>query len=249
MLRAIIIDDEKKARNNLLNMLNEYCSDVEVLGDEGTISGGIRAIEKIDPDLVFLDVEMQNETGFDLLEKIDDPNFELIFITAHHEYAIKAFKFSAIDYLLKPINIDELVSAVDKVKEKKTTSVSKEKYDVLMENIKDSHASFERIALPTSEGLTFVELNELIRCESTANYTFFFLTSGKKILVSKTIKFYDELLSDHKFYRVHQSHLINLMHIKKYVKGEGGYIIMSDDSMVIVSRRRKESFLSILSTI
>jgi len=248
-LRAIIIDDEKKARNNLLNLLKEYCAEVEVLADESSISSGIKTIEKLDPDLVFLDIEMQNETGFDLLEKIKEPNFDIIFVTAHHEYAIKAFKFSAIDYVMKPIDIDELVQAVEKVQEKKASRFTKEKFEVLMENMKDPHASFERIALPTSEGLTFVEINDMIRCESTANYTYFFLEGGKKILVSKTIKFYEELLSDHKFYRVHQSHLINLMHIKKYVKGEGGYIIMSDDSMVMVSRRRKESFLSILATI
>lgn len=249
MLRAIIIDDEKKARNNLLNLLKDYCSEVEVLADESSISSGIKAIEKIDPDLVFLDIEMQNETGFELLEKIKEPDFDIIFVTAHHEYAIKAFKFSAIDYVMKPIDIDELVQAVEKVQEKKASRFTKEKFEVLMENMKDPHASFERIALPTSEGLTFVEINDMIRCESTANYTYFFLEGAKKILVSKTIKFYEELLSDHKFYRVHQSHLINLMHIKKYVKGEGGYIIMSDDSMVMVSRRRKESFLSILATI
>jgi two-component system LytT family response regulator len=249
MIRAIIVEDEEKARSNLMQILDEYCSNiVEVVDAQDNVKSGVLAIQQHNPDLVFLDVQMQGETGFDLLEQVDMINFEVIFTTAHNEYAVKAFKFSAIDYLLKPVDIDELISAVAKTGEKIRQDATKERYELVIENLKGQQSTFNKIALPTSEGLIFVPVAEIIRCESEDNYTHFFLVNGERILVSKTIKYFEELLTDQDFFRVHQSHLININHIKEYHKGEGGYAIMSDDSAVIISRRKKEAFLTKLSS-
>ena len=243
MLRTIIIDDEEKARENLDDIIKEYCSGVEVVAHAESVQGAIEHIVNYQPDLVFLDIEMKSETGFDLLEKLPEVNFEIIFITAYHEYAVKAFKFSAIDYLLKPINIEELQNAIKRVSQKKARESINERFQLFMENLNPSGNSINKIALPTMDGLVFVKIDEIIQCKSLDNYTEFYQTNGSKILVSKTIKYFEELLSDHNFFRVHRSHLINLDHIKKYLKGEGGYTIMSDGSRVIVSRRKKEAFL------
>jgi len=247
MIRAIIVEDEEKARSNLTQILKEYCKDVEVVDAQDNVQSGIKSIQKHNPELIFLDVHMQGETGFDLLEQVGKINFEIIFTTAHNEYAVKAFKFSAIDYLLKPVDIDELVNAVKKAGDKIKEDATKERYDLVIENLKDQRSTFNKIALPTADGLVFVQVSEIIRCESEDNYTHFFLRSGDRILVSKTIKYFEELLTDQDFFRIHQSHLININHIKEYHKGEGGYAIMSDDSSVIVSRRKKEAFLTKLS--
>ena len=248
MIRAIIVEDEEKARSNLMQILSEYCSNVEVVDAQDNVKSGVQAIQQHSPDLVFLDVHMQGETGFDLLEQIGSIDFEIIFTTAHNEYAVKAFKFSAIDYLLKPVDIDELINAVKKAGDKIKHDATKERYELVIENLKGQKSTFNKIALPTAEGLIFVQVAEIIRCESEDNYTHFFLKDGERILVSKTIKYFEELLTDQDFFRVHQSHLININHIKEYHKGEGGYAIMSDDSAVIVSRRKKEAFLTKLSS-
>jgi len=242
LISAIIIDDEEKARKSLNNLLNEYCPQVEVAAMEGTVKNGLKAILKYNPDLLFLDIRMQGETSFDLLEQIENIDFDIIFITAYNEYAIKAFKFNAIDYLLKPVDIGELEEAVKKV-ENKSQHFSSDRLGNFIENLK-SQSGFSKIALPTMEGLNFVQLEDVIRCESAENYTDFYLGNGNKILVSRTIKYFDDLLSENGFFRVHRSHLINLQHIQKYYKGEGGYCIMSDGSQVMVSRRKKEEFLN-----
>jgi len=248
IIRSIIIEDEEKARSNLMQILGDYCKDVEVVDSQSNVQDGIQSIQKHNPDLVFLDVHMQGETGFDLLEQVGKINFEVIFTTAHNEYAVKAFKFSAIDYLLKPIDIDELVNAVKKAGEKIQRNMTKERYELIIENLKGRKSTFNKIALPTSEGLVFVKLSDIIRCEAEDNYTHFYLVGGEHFLVSKTIKYFEELLTDQDFFRIHQSHLININHIAEYHKGEGGYAIMSDDSSVIISRRKKEAFLAKLSS-
>lgn len=245
-LRTIIVDDEEKARINLKSLLEEYCPAVQVVATEERILEAIRVIEANEIDLVFLDIEMQGESGFDLLERINDFDFDVIFVTAHDEYAIKAFKFSAIDYILKPINIDELIESVEKARNKKEHLLDKERYDMMIDNLKN-RKGFEKIALPTMDGLLFVDIKDIIRCESDDNYTNFFLTTGKHIMVSKTIKHFEDILTDHNFFRIHRSHIVNLNHIKKYIKGEGGYVIMSDETSVLVSRRKKEMFLRLLN--
>jgi len=249
MLKTIIVEDEEKARLNLKRLLQEYCNNVEIIDMLDGVAPGIKSIKKHNPDLVFLDVKMRGETGFDLLEQIDDIKFEVIFTTAHNEYALKAFKFSAIHYLLKPIDIDLLVNAVNRVEEMQKQKFDTAHFNIAIENLKEQKNTFRKIALPTNDGLVFIQIEEIIRCESEDNYTYFFLANETRILVSKTIKHYEELLAEHNFFRVHQSHLINLNHIKKYHKGEGGYAIMADESTIPVSRRKKNLFLSNLSSL
>ena len=246
MLTAIIVEDEDKARQNLLALLAEYCENVQVPDTAANVKDALVAIEKHSPDVLFLDVKMQGETGFDLLEQIENIDFEIIFTTAHNEYALKAFKFSAVDYLLKPISIDELVNAVKRVEEKKEAGTSHENIKNLLDNLKGAK-TFSKIALPTMEGLFFVQVDEVIRFESDESYTYIYLTNKKRVMVSRNIKYFDDLLTEHDFFRVHRSHLINLNHIQKYYKGEGGYLIMADDSEVLVSRRKREEFLNIFS--
>ena len=247
-MKTIIIDDEPKARENLTCLLKDNCPSVKIVDDKGTVNEGLLSIKKHQPDLLFLDVQMCGETGFDLLEQLKTINFEVIFTTAHHEYALKAFKFSAVDYLLKPIVIDELKDAVYRAS-KSTAQQSHTRIQMITETIKNQQNGFDKIALPSADGFLFVKRDDIIRCESTDNYTNFYLNNGSKIMVSKTLKHFDDLLSPHNFFRVHQSHLINLIHLKQYHKGEGGYAIMSDDSSVMVSRRKKAEFLDRLSQI
>lgn len=243
MLRSIIVDDEVNARKNLECLLNEYGENVEVLDNHGTVAEAVESYYKHKPDVVFLDIEMRNETGFDFLEKVKDEDFDVVFITAHNQYALNAFKYAAVDYLLKPIDIEDLTTAVRKLNKRKELKEGTRNFDSLIENIRKQNEKINKLALATMEGLTLVELSEIVRCESNDNYTTFHFVNKEKILVSKTIKFYDEMLSTRNFFRVHQSHLINLDHIKKYIKGEGGYVLMSDGSSVVVSRRKKESFM------
>lgn len=193
--------------------------------------------------MVFLDIQMQRETGFDLLTRLSSINFEVIFTTAYSEYAIKAFKFSAIDYLLKPIDIGELKASLDKVEKKLMGSIS-ERLHELIQNLKPPSKHGYKLALPTSDGLIFVKINDIIYCEASSNYTQIYSNDGRKHIVSRTLKEYEDLLTDHNFFRIHNSHLINLDCIKKYVRGEGGYVIMNNDISLDVSKRKKEAFLS-----
>jgi two-component system LytT family response regulator len=243
MVRSIVVDDELKSRESLKILLEDFCQNTEVLALCQNVEEGIAAIDEHKPDVVFLDIQMQRETGFDLLARIKSINFEVIFTTAHSEYAIKAFKFSAIDYLLKPIDIEELKSALDKVEKKLHSNIS-ERLEHLMQNLKPAPAQNYKLALPTTDGLIFVRIDEIIYCEASSNYTQIFTHDGKKHVVSRTLKEYEDLLGDHSFFRIHNSFLINLNSIKKYVRGEGGYVIMTNDKSLDVSKRKKERFLS-----
>ena len=245
-IRAVIIDDEEGARESLANILSKYCEDVEVEGKAGSAASGYALIKEKQPDLVFLDIEMPRGNAFDLLSKFEEIDFDLIFITAYDQYAIKAIKFSALDYLLKPIDIDELKEAVQKYREKSKFPSSAERLKVLMQNLK-SDAGNKKVAIPDSDGLVFIRLDEIIRCESDGNYTNIILEDNKKILACKTLGEYEELFSDENFFRVHRSHLVHLDKIDKYIKGEGGYVVMADGSQVEVSRRKKPEFLKQLS--
>ncbi len=247
MIRAIIIDDEKKARKNLFNLLQEYCTNVEVVSDASNITDGVKAIKALHPDLLFLDVKMHKETGFDLLDKFPEINFEIIFVTAHDKYAIKAFKFCALDYIMKPINIEELQEAVNKVKSQSDGKYSKLNYQVLKDNLSQKGIGKKKIAIPTSEGVFFVPINEILRCEADGSYCHVFLTNGKSITVSKILKEFDELLSEYNFLRIHQSHLVNLEYVKKYLSAKGGSLEMNDGSIIGISRNYKENLMSRLS--
>jgi two-component system LytT family response regulator len=242
MTRSIIVDDEFKSSENLKKMLETYCQNVEVAALCQNVAQGIEAVEKFHPDVVFLDIQMQRETGFDLLTKLKDIDFEVIFTTAHSEYAIKAIKFSAIDYLLKPIDVEELRAAVAKVESKQNGNIT-ERLEHLLKNIKSGTSENFKLALPTSEGLTFIKTNEILYCKASGNYTEIFMTDGKKHLVSRQLKEYDDLLSGHDFFRIHHSFLININYIKNYVRGEGGYVVMNDNASLDVSRRKKDAFL------
>ena len=240
MIRSVIIDDEEKGRNTLRNFLTKYCNNISVVAEGDCVKSGLEKISSYNPDLVFLDIQMPDGTGFNLLEQIKEINFKVIFVTAYDQYALKAFKFSAIDYLLKPIDPEKLIEAVNRLSDFEDIKSINNKLEVLVGN----KNRFEKIALPTVNGVHLVKIKDIIRCESDSNYTTIFLASGKKILVTKTLKEYDEMLTPMHFYRVHQSHLINLAFVEKYHKGEGGFVIMEDGSEIEVARRRKEGFLS-----
>lgn len=244
MIRILIVDDEKKSRESLRMLINEFCDDIEVAGDAATISDAVKQINIINPDIVFLDIRMKGETGFDLFKNFEEINFEVIFTTAYSEYAIKAFQFSAIDYLLKPIDYKLLISAIEKSKLRlKTKHFSQMQINTLLDNLKPSTASSCKLALPTSTGLKFVKLNEILYCEGQNNYTVFYLLDETKLLVSKTLKEYEEMLKDHNFFRIHKSYLINLEEIKEYIRGDGGYVVMNNKTSLNVSKRKKEAFL------
>ncbi|MDH5366148.1 MAG: response regulator [Cyclobacteriaceae bacterium] len=242
MLKAIIIDDEKNSRNTLRNFLEKYCKQIQIVAEAEGVNSGLVQLAKFDTDVVFLDIQMQDGTGFDLLDKIQKNNFKIIFVTAYDEYAIRAFKYSAMDYLLKPIHPDRLVEAVNKLDKDLNLLEFHQKLEVLISN----KSNIEKIALPSSDGVRLVRLKNIVRCVSDSNYTTIYLQCGEKIVVTKTLKEYEELLSHMKFYRIHKSHLINMNYIDRYVQGEGGYVIMEDGSQVEVSRRRREHFLDIL---
>jgi two-component system, LytTR family, response regulator len=249
MIRAIIIDDEKKARETIRNMVGLYCKNTEIIGEAGNIKTAAELIHDLKPDLVFLDIRMPQGSGFDLLMKLEHIDFRVIFITAYAEYAIKAFKFSAIDYLLKPVNPDELVAAVNKVQ----TLVEKEnlnlRLEAFMSNMDNIARDIKKIVLRTSDSIHVVNIRDIIRCEADGNYTCFYLLNEKKILVSNTLKEYDEMLTPYRFFRTHQSHLVNIDHIEKYDKKAGGVLVMKDRSEVPVSVRKKETLLTFLGKI
>lgn len=242
MLKCIIVDDEAKSRESLNILLTDFCENAAVLALCQNVDEGIQAISVYQPDLVFLDIQMQRETGFDLLTRVPKIDFEVIFTTAHSEFAIKAFQFSAVDYLLKPIDIGELQRAINKVEKKANLSISL-RLEQLVQNLRSPQNQITKIALPSTDGLIFVKIAEIIYCEASSNYTKLFLNNGREYIVSRTLREYDELLSDYNFYRVHNSFLINLNEIKKYVRGDGGYVIMSNEATVDVSKRKKEGFL------
>ncbi len=247
-LNALVVDDERKSAENLKILLEEYCSGVEVGAIAHSVDDALELIKQISPNIVFLDVRMKNETGFDLLEKCKKINFEIIFTTAYSEYAIKAFKFSAIDYLLKPIDITELQDAIKKVQEKANSKAfSEERIESFLSNIKAKPSSSSKLALPDAKGLIFVKLSNIVYCEGQNNYTVFHIADGRKVMVSKTLKEYENLLVEHSFFRIHKSYLINLSEIKEYIRGDGGYVIMNNNASLDVSKRKKESFLHKIS--
>ena len=216
MLKCIIVDDELKSRESLKILLLNACEDVEVMALCQDVKEGLSAIEKHKPDVVFLDVQMKHETGFDLLSKIDNINFDIIFTTAHSEYAIKAIRFSAIDYLLKPIDVQDLHNAVERARKKQNTSMA-DQLQQLLHNLKSGNSENHKLALPTTEGLTFIKVSDILYCKASGNYTEIFMKDGKKHLVSRQLKEYDDLLTEHDFFRIHHSSLINLNFVQNYV--------------------------------
>jgi two-component system LytT family response regulator len=249
MIKTLIVDDEEKSRITLNNLVSKHCPSVSVIKLCESVEDAIREISKNKPDLVFLDIEMPFQNGFTLLEKIKNPDFNIIFTTAYDQYAIKAIKYSALDYLLKPVDVDDLKTAVDKCSEKKkNASTRSDDYEMLLSALKLKNKS-AKIAVPTFEGLQMISASEIIKCVADESYTHITLTNGTKLVVSRILKEFEDLLSDFNFFRVHNSSLINLAHVRKYIKGDGGYVIMCDDESVEVSRRKKNDLLAQLTLV
>ncbi len=244
MIKAIIIDDIEQARITLKKDLQVYTPDINVIGEANGVVEGAKLLKSMQPDILFLDIQMQDGSGFDLLDILKDIPFKIIFITASDAHAIKAFRYAAIDYLLKPVDPDELVAAVKKFKEQKLDE--NEKYKLLNDSLKNNTKAHERLALHTQDKIHIVNINDILRCESNINYTEFYFSNGKKLLVTKTLKDFEDLLSDQGFYRVHQSHLVNTKFIKEFVKTDGGYLIMNDGSSVPVSTRKRPDVMKML---
>lgn len=243
VLRAILVDDELKSRSNLRQLLVEYCANVEVIAEAGSAIAALKLIRELSPDLLFLDIEMGEVSGFDLLKLLNgQQNFEVIFVTAFDKYGIQAVKACAIDYLLKPINILELSNAVEKAAVQINPKKENERLKELVANI-DRGDDEQRIAIPLSDKIEFLAINKIIRLEAEGNYTHIYLDNNKQYLVCKTLKDYQELLEGHNFIRTHQSHLINFRKISAYVKTDGGYIALEDGSQAPISRQKREEVL------
>jgi two-component system LytT family response regulator len=242
-LTAVIIEDEGISRDILRNYLGSYCTNVNVIGEASNIEDGEKLIRLHNPSIVFLDIEMPYGNGFDLLENIDNINFEVIFITAFSDYAIKAINLSASSYLLKPIDIDELINAIEKVKSNILNQLEAFSTKVLAENIKTLNNKDQKIVLPQMDGFEVVKICNIIRAEASDNYTILYIDNGKKYTLSKTLKYYENLLTEYGFLRTHKSHLLNLNHIVKYKKGKVGEAIMSDGSNVLVASSSKKELM------
>jgi two-component system LytT family response regulator len=244
-LTTLIVDDEPDAVNFIRSIIEEYCPKLLIVGTAGNALEGAEAIREKNPELLFLDVEMPHGSGFDLLMQFPEKKFDVIFITAFNHYAIQAIKFSAVDYILKPINITEFIQSVDKVFEKRNENIDRNaRYKTLLENLRKSPPT--RLAIPTSDGMEFLNTEEIIRIEADRSYCWFFLMDKRKILVSKNLKEFQELLNNRNFFRPHNSHLINLEHVKKYIRHEGNSVIMADGSQIPISRNNRDLFLSMM---
>ena len=244
MITAVLIDDDSNLRNGMRELLAFYAPDITIVGEAEDVATGVDVMDKLKPQVVFLDIQLNDGTGFDVLEKIAAKNGKttshIVFITAHEEYAIKAFRFSALDFLLKPVDIDELEIVIAKIRE---TVDKKDNYahiDLLLENIRKKVDTYKRIALTTAEGIHLFEVSDIIRCESEDNYTTFYIKNNKPVVISKTLKEYEEMLSEYGFERIHQNHLINLAYLKSYVKRDGGFVVMTDNTELPISPRKKE---------
>jgi len=242
-MKAVIIDDEKDSRNILASYLKKYCPDVEVAGFGESVATGLEAISKHKPDVVFLDIEMPYGNGFDLLDKIEEITFETIFVTAFDNYAIQALNQSAAYYLLKPIDIDELIKAVEKIKEERLEPNYQQHARVLLENKKPG--AVQKIMLPTLEGFEIVNINTILYCEAVDNFTRFYFESTAPLLICRTLKYFEDALKDHRFLRVHRSYLLNPDHVVRYSKGKGGYVTMKNNQELEISPNRKKEFLEL----
>jgi two-component system LytT family response regulator len=247
MIKTIVIEDEAKSRQMLAAMIERNCPQISIVGLAKDVKEGVNLIKELKPELVFLDISMPDGSGFDLLEQVSGYNFELIFATASDQFAIKAIKYSACDYLLKPIDADELKLAVDKVVQKKQSLPNMENLQFLIQHLKRADENFQKITLPTGNAYEIVNIKDIIRCEADGSYTVFYLNDKRKLMISFGLKHYEELLPETEFIRVHHHHLINMNHVVRFLKEDGGYAIMSDGSKIEISRRKKEAFMDKLN--
>lgn len=250
MFTTIIIDDEQHSADVLRTMLTQkFSHKVKVVAEATNAAEGKELIKKLKPDLVFLDVEMPVQTGIDLLTGLDKIDFEIIFTTAHEQYALQAIKLNALDYLLKPFSVEELGAALEKCSNKKSAAINPEALHTLISNLKNISPENKKVGLPTLHGIRFVLIKDIIRIESANNYSHFFFTDHTKMVVSKTLKEFDEMLTPYNFFRIHNSHLINISHLQSFITQGGDHVVMNDGSKVEVSRRRKSELLELLKNI
>lgn len=247
MIKALVIDDENRTRDLICKMINSFGLNIEAISGGENVKSGIASIEEHQPAIVFLDIQMPDGTGFDVLKGISEKNFEVIFITAHEEFAIKAIKFSALDYILKPVDADELKATVERALDTIGQKKEEKQFEALQNNMQPNQK--RKLVLKTQESVHVVDLDSIIRCEADRNYTLFYLVDGKKILVSKTLKDYETLLSGHNFFRVQQSHLVNLEYVARYDKGNGGSVVMRDNAEVPLSPAKRELFFKVLDSL
>lgn len=248
MIRCVIVEDEEMARNVLKSLLAQYCQDVMVCAEADDIVSGKNMIETFRPDLVFLDIEMPGGSGFKLLTSMDEIDFEVVFITAYEQFAIKAIRHDALDYILKPIDPKELVAAVEKVKEAKYKKTLKKQYDSLLKNLDPEQLVVRKISLSTADKIHLIDVDDIIRCESDNYYTIIFFKDGSSLMVSKTLKEMDQKLEEYDFVRTHKSHLVNMRCIKNFIKDEM-MVVMTDGTKVPVSKRKKERILEVINNL
>lgn len=245
MINAAIVEDEPKNVRILKEMLRSFCPQINICGEANNVAAGCDLIREKSPDLVFLDIEMPGGNAFTLLDQLKPVNFEVIFVTAFDNYTLKAIKYSALDYLLKPVNIEELVQAVNKVSEKINSLHLHQRIENLLSNFGTVKNNLQSLAIPAHFGYEFIVVNNIVRCEANGKYTFFFLEDGKKIVSVKNLKEYEDILPPETFFRIHHSHLINVKFIKRYHKGKGGIVEMKDNTMIPLASRRKKEFLDL----
>ncbi len=242
-MNIVIIDDEPFARQCIELIINENFTDINIVGQAGSVQKGVDVIKANKPDLVFLDVDLTDGSGFDILTKLKPITFKIIFITAYQKYALKAIKFSAFDYILKPISTDELIDAINRVDSDFGAENQKLKWNAFFNNISELNNETKKIVLKTNESIHLIKITDIIRCEADNNYSTFFLQNGEKIVISKGLKEFEDMLSGFGFFRVHQSHLINLNYILRFDKKDGGYIVLTNKSSVPVSQRKRQKLL------
>ncbi len=242
-MKIAIIDDEQEARELLEKILNKYIDDIQIVGMADSVEQGVELINNNEINLLLLDVELTDGTGFDILTQLNNINFEVIFVTGYDKYALNAIKFNCLDYILKPIDITEVKEAVEKARLKIEDKFFKKRISNLLNNLNNKNTNNNKIALPTSKGLEFVKINDIIKLESDQSYTWIYLINNNKILTTKYLKEYENILEGYPFFRVHRAFIVNINHIVKYEKEDGGQVVMSDGSIVLISRRKKESFL------
>ncbi len=245
-LKAILVDDERSSLQNLQQKLTEFCPDVKIIAITERPEEAIELIQRENPDVVFLDIEMPRMNGLRMLEHLKEYTGEIIFTTAYNHYAVEAIRISAFDYLLKPVSIAELQEAVDRLIKFRRPD-TREKLDVLRQSLSDTRSQDDKIAVPTQEGLDFIRIKDIVHIESSANYSRIYFLDGKAILVTRLLKDFEDMLTPYRFYRVHNSHLINLQYIRKYIRGDGGQVILQNGDTIDVARRKKDEFLKLIS--
>ena len=244
-MKIFIVEDEDHSRKTLINFLTKYVDNIEITGSSALVTESVELINKLKPDLIFLDIDLPDGNGFEVLEGVEDPVPKVIFVTAYNQYAVKAFQVSAIDYLLKPIDPLLLKNAVKKANDNPVSIDNKKNIETL--NLNSTAAGIKKLALPTQNGVQLIKVNDIIRIEADGNYSMIFIKNQKPIMVSKSLKIVGDWLDGLRFYRIHHSHIVNLDYIQQYIKGEGGIVVLEDGTELEVSRRKKESFLKLIS--